>query len=538
MKNLRIYILGVFTVFAVHCHGQKPEDILRLSISEGEKIWVGFISDGDKMPLKEGYSLDFYGDNAGNQSQPFLITSKGQFVWSEHPFSFKYKNNALEITDTYHTVESGKAGSTLADVQGYVRQKYFPFTGKMPDTLLFSKPQYNTWIELTYNQNQADILKYAHDIINNGFPPGVLMIDDSWMEDYGLWKFHPGRFPNPKAMVDELHEMGFKIMLWIVPLVSADQAMIYRKLSESKAFLLEKKTEKDTWNSSSKPIMVEWWNGQSAQLDFSNPAAVSWFNEQLDRLSKEYGIDGFKFDAGDMHFYPSNSLNKGNLTPNELLGLYSQFGLRYPLNEFRACWKNGGQPLVQRLKDKWHSRSDLKKLIPGMIIEGLSGYPFSCPDMIGGGDWVSFFDPSKIDQDLIVRSAQCHALMPMMQFSVAPWRILDRTHLEAVKKAVLLRQKFTPLIMSLAQEAAETGEPILKCMEYRFPNQGLEEVADQFMLGNKILVAPVITQEHLRKVILPSGKWEASNGLKYTGGKTIEVNVPIDELLYFRLIDK
>lgn len=536
MEKIKILLISLFSVFTVYCLGHKPGGVRILPLSAGEKVWVGFIDDGDKMPLKEGYSLDFYGDNAGNQSQPFLITNKGQFVWSENPFSIKLNNNELEITDPYNTVEIGKHGSILADVQGYVRRKYFPFTGEMPDTLLFSSPQYNTWIELTYNQNQEDILKYAHKIIDNGFPPGVLMIDDSWMEDYGLWRFHPSRFPNPKEMVDELHDLGFKIMLWIVPLVSADQAQIYRELKESKAFLLEKRTEKDTWDSCFKPIMVEWWNGQSAQLDFSNPAAVNWFNEQLDWLASEYGIDGFKFDAGDMHFYSSNSLNKGNLTPNELLGLYSQFGLRYPLNEFRACWKNGGQPLVQRLKDKWHNWSDLQKLIPGMIVEGLSGYPFSCPDMIGGGDWVSFFDPSKIDQDLIVRSAQCHALMPMMQFSVAPWRILDSNHLDAVKKAVLLREKFTPLIMSLAHEAADTGEPILKSMEYRFPNQGFEEVVDQFMLGNYVLVAPVLTPENHRKVMLPLGKWEASNSNIYEGGKTIKVDVPIDELLYFRLI--
>jgi len=54
--------------------------------------------------------------------------------------------------------------------------------------------------------------------------------------------------------------------------------------------------------------------------------------------------------------------------------------------------------------------------------------------MIGGGNWVSFLDNKTMDQDLVVRSAQIHALMPMMQFSVAPWRILDPGHLDAVKK--------------------------------------------------------------------------------------------------------
>jgi len=155
------------------------------------------------------------------------------------------KGHEIIITDTYHQVVTGRSGKTLAEAQKYVRNTYFPSSGKLPDSLLFTSPQYNPWIELTYNQNQVDVLKYARGIIDHGFPPGVLMIDDTWQEDYSLWKFHPGRFPNPKAMVDSLHEMGFKVMLWICPFVSADQAMIYRRLSELKAFILEGKTSRN-----------------------------------------------------------------------------------------------------------------------------------------------------------------------------------------------------------------------------------------------------------------------------------------------------
>ena len=97
-------------------------------------------------------------------------------------------------------------------------------------------------------------------------------------------------------------------------------------------------------------------------------------------------------------------------------------------------WKMGGQPLGERLSDKAHSWTDLRKLIPDMTLEGLMGYPFSCPDMIGGGEFTSFLPGTTIDQELIVRSAQCQALMPMMQFSVAPWRVLDQAHLKAVLK--------------------------------------------------------------------------------------------------------
>ena len=143
----------------------------------------------------------------------------------------------------------------------------------------------------------------------------------------------------------------------------------------------------------------------------------------------------------------------------------------------------------------------------------------------------SFANLKDINQDLIVRSAQVHALMPMMQFSVAPWRILDKTHLDAVKKAIVTRSKYVDVVKELRQQAAVTGEPIVRMMEYVFPQQGFEKITDQFMLGSNILVAPVVNGGNSRKVVLPKGRWiDVMHGKTITGPRSIEVNVPLDEL--------
>jgi alpha-glucosidase len=170
-----------------------------------------------------------------------------------------------------------------------------------------------------------------------------------------------------------------------------------------------------------------------------------------------------------------------------------------------------------------------------MTTESLAGYTFSCPDMIGGGNWTSFLDLSTMDQDLVVRSAQIHALMPMMQFSVAPWRILDPQHLDAIKKAVNIRLNYTSKILELTHQSAKSGEPIICSMEYYFPNQGFEKVMDQFMLGNKILVAPVTQKAASREVMLPKGKWTDDQGKSYKGGKKYTIDVPIDRIPVFTL---
>jgi alpha-glucosidase (family GH31 glycosyl hydrolase) len=532
ITNLFFILLGTGLCFA-----QTQSTKKKIILEKGEKVWAGVINDGQLMPVSDNYSFDFYGNNKNNQVQPIILTSKGQYVWSEQPYKFEVTSSEINITDQYNGVNTGRSGSTLAEVQRFVSKKYFPASGLLPDTLLFAAPQYNTWIELNYHQSQTDILKYAKAIIDNGLPAGVLMLDDTWQEDYGVWDFHPGRFPNPKAMMDQLHKMGFKVMLWVCPFVSPDQTIIFNELKKKKAFLVEKSKPTDTWETSRNPAMISWWDGVSAELDFSNPTAVEWFNAQLDRLVRDYKVDGFKFDAADMHFYPANALSKENITPNQHCELYTQFGMRFPLNEFRACWKMGGQPLVQRLHDKNHTWKDLQNLIPDMIIEGISGYTFSCPDMIGGGMLSSFEDLNSIDQDLIVRSAQCHALMPMMQFSVAPWRILDPKHLEAVKECVALRMKFTPVIMKLVRESAKTGDPILRNMEYVFPKQGFEAIVDQFMMGDKLLIAPMINPgTRGRNVLLPKGTWKADDGKVYKGGKSVLVDTPLDRLPWFEKI--
>jgi hypothetical protein len=85
---------------------------------------------------------------------------------------------------------------------------------------------------------------------------------------------------------------------------------------------------------------------------------------------------------------------------------YSEIGMSFPLNEYRTVWGFAGQPLVLRLADKRHTWRDLGRLIPDMTAMGLAGYPFVCPDMIGGGQVSSFIPGApSFEQEMFVRSA-------------------------------------------------------------------------------------------------------------------------------------
>lgn len=518
-------------------------DSLELKILEGEYWWAGLSSKGYEMPYDASteVSYDLWGDNKGNQAQPLLLSNKGRFVWSEEPIKFVFKKGFITVTTREGTIDSGKKGSNLAEVFDYVSNKYFPSNGLIPDKLLFTHPQYNTWIELMYDQNEDDILAYAEAIIENGYPPGVLMIDDNWQEDYGTWKFSPRRFNDPKGLIDRLHNMGFKVMMWMCPFVSADSAD-FRQLAQDGLLILDpQKQQNILWaNTKNKAAIIRWWNGASACLDLSNPRAQEWFKDQLDYLVEEYGVDGFKFDAGDARFYINNVVSwKRNITPNDHTQFFAEFGLNYPLNEYRASWKMAGLPLAQRLRDKGHEWEDLAKLIPDQMSQSVMGYAYTCPDMIGGGEYRSFLSNSSLDEELIVRSAQVHALMPMMQFSVAPWRILSKENNQICLNMANLHVELGEQFLHFAESAAKSGEPIVKPMAMAFPNGGYELVKDQFVLGNTIIVAPVIKKdERSRAVLLPQGKWKADDGNIYVGGKEVVIDVPLSRLPFFERVSK
>lgn len=494
----------------------------------GEYWWGGVVAYGSRMPYVQPLGeFDLERQNENNQVVPLLLSGKGRYVWSDRPFRFSVTESGITIRSDYERVEVRTAGSTLREAYMGACRAHFPPSGQLPDTLFFTVPQYNTWIELMYNQNQDDVLRYAQGIAENGFPSGVLMIDDSWQEYYGSFAFKPDKFPSPRDMVDKLHSMGFKVMLWVCPFVSPDSPE-YRMLS-AKGYLLKSK--------GGKPAIVSWWNGQSACYDFTNPAATAYFVSELKHVQQAYGVDGFKFDAGDNNFYAGRHLEsyRKDAIPVDHTLAWAQVGLSFPFNEYRACWKMGGEALVQRLGDKNYSWDALRLLIPDMIAAGLAGYAYACPDMVGGGQYTSFLsvDEENFDQALIVRSAQIHALMPMMQFSVAPWRILSKENLAIAASAARLHKKFGAYIIACAQEAARTGEPVVRHMEYSFPNEGFAECKDQLMLGDRYLVAPVLTKENARTVKLPKGRWKDDMGKIYRGGQTITLSVPLERLPYF-----
>lgn len=512
---------------------------LTVRIENGEYWWGGSSADAQYQPFtaQSKYDLDMY--HGFNQIMPFFLSSTGRYIWCEKPMQVHIADGEINLSAESEILVT-KAGDTLRDAYLAASGKHFAFSGKVPPRKFFEAAQYNTWMVMDYNQTQEGVLRYAHELIENGYEPGVLMIDEGWHTRYGLWEFDKSKFPDPKAMIDELHALGFAVMLWVVPLVTPDgrdfimAAGTWRNGSddEDKRYFLR--------TDDGKVALVQWWNGFSAILNMCNPADREFMDKRLKALMNDYGVDGFKFDGGNIHMYrPGNVINgaQTKYSADDLNIAWNEFGTRYEYHEYKDTFKGGGKSVIQRLRDRDHTWNEngLTSILPAALIQGLIGHPFICPDMVGGGEWSFNYVPGfKCDQELFVRMAQCSALFPMIQFSWEPWRKLDEKHSGLCLDAAMLHKKYAGYIMKLVEEAAVGGEPILRNMEYQYPHKGYETIVDQFMLGSEILVAPVFEKgQTVRRVVLPEGKWIYADGQEYMGGRTVDVPAPIEVLPYF-----
>ena len=111
---------------------------------------------------------------------------------------------------------------------------------------------------------------------------------------------------------------------------------------------------------------------------------------------------------------------------------------------------------------------------------------------------------------------------------------------QACVKAVLaIREKFAERICRVAEESGRTGEPMLRPLEYVFPDRGYAGVKDQFMMGDSLMVAPQLEKGAMtRKVIVPPGRWIADDGSEIDGPTEVMVATPLERLPYFDLVER
>ena len=521
--------------------------LLTLDFLPGEYWWGGEVGEGWHMPIgaDQAYGADMrvrFGASGNNQAAPLLLSTKGRWIWCDNAFAYRFEKGRLLVTaDEGHAIRSGRAGDSLRSAFEHCSKTFFPPSGT-PQLLFFEKPILNSWMEHLQDQGQGKFTEFVDSFFRNGEEPGVVMVDCGWQTGlYGNWRFN-GKFPEPAKMVGDLHRRGCAVMLWISPFLD-DKAPDQKKLYSAGCLISRGKRSLVDLSDPDAPGQVKTvvTGDKPPILDPTHPKARAWFKGEIDRLVKDYGIDGFFFDYGDCSDFQDGRPfvpHDPKATNADLTRAIQSFGEQVPYQQLRAAWKQGGRPVMNTLRDKGMTWPEVKRCIADMISAGQLGYPFIVADLVGGGLGGAFARSGyKVDQEIYLRHLEVQALSPMVQFSLSPWRVLSAENQARVKKVLAVRRRFTSYIGEQAKACGRTGLPMLRSMDFQFPGKGYERLLDQFMMGDDLLVAPVVEGGvKSRKVVLPEGTWKGDDGTVVVGPKTVEVTTPLERLPYFERV--
>ncbi len=298
-----------------------------------------------------------------------------------------------------------------------------------------------------------------------------------------------------------------------------------------------------------RPAISQFWDGEGAHVDFTNPAGVAWWRRCLREQALDFGIDAGWNDNNEYSFENDDAVCAGFGTPMPLdlaRPLQPMLMTRASLEEQRNSAPferqfsvtRAGCPGIQRYAQTWSGDNHTSwRSLKWNLRTGLQ---MSMSGMVNTGHDVGGFSGPVPDAELLVRWTQAGLLHPRFIMNswkpdgvyTSPWLHPEAT--PAIREAIRLRYRLMPYLYSL-MHAATAGEAPLRPTFVAFPaDERCLEDCDDLMLGPFLLAAPVVApHERTRKLYLPRGPahwfdfW--SEELFEAGGETI-LAAPLDRL--------
>lgn len=405
--------------------------------------------------------------------------------------------------------------------------------------------------------NQEQLLEVAREHRRRGLPIDVIVADFFHWPKLGDYRFEEEFWPDPAAMVAELRGLGIELMVSVWPQVSF----------ESENF--------EEFNR--RNLLVRTERGMSAQMGFEGPSvfldttnpetrAAVWdvcrrnYHDLgikifwLDEAEPEYGT--YDFDNYRYHLGPN--LQVGNLYPRAFAQAFYEgqrdAGQSEIVNLLRCAWAGSQRYGALVWSGDIHSTfTDLRRQITAGIHMGVAGIPWFTTD-IGGFHGGHIDDPAF--HELLIRWFQFATFCPVMRMHgdrkpAEPITAADGSRrlasgaanelwsfgpevYEILANYVHLREVLRPYTRALMTAAHEHGQPVMRGMFYEFPaDSTCWDVADQYMYGPDLLVAPVVQPGATsRAVYLPSGAtWtDLVSGKVLDGGRWVTVEAPIETI--------
>jgi alpha-D-xyloside xylohydrolase len=488
---------------------------------------------------------------------PLLISNQG--------FGLFLNETALSVWDLGATsnlslsIELDSPGIDLFIIFGSnmkeLLQKYSDFTVKpsLPPRWSFGLwvSPFGNYLDAGSNWKQEEFVSFARSLRERKMPCDVIHMDPFWMgktKKLCDFRWDPKDFPDPAGYVESLRALGLRLCLWEHPYLEKGSDL-YNE-GRDRGFLL-RRTDGSVYDYHIVIIPAERRSDQTGDykenfyglggvVDFTNQEAVDWYKSQHRPLI-EMGVATFKTDFGEV--IPYDAVFYNGFTGREMHNLYpylynrAVWEVQQEYRERPMLWGRSGYAGSQAFPAQWSGDpiSDLRSLGPtirGGLSYGMSGVPFWSFDMAGF--------KGRPSQTAYVRWSQIGLLISHSRFhgtaARMPWDYGERAS-EAVMKFIRLRYALLPYIYATAFQASRTGIPVIRplCLEFE-DDLGVYAAETEFLLGDSLLVVPVLNEEGIADVYLPEGVWyDYWTDARIKGPKRIRKPVSLEELpIYVR----
>lgn len=442
---------------------------------------------------------------------------------------------------------------------------YRTLTGKAP---IVPKWAMGFWQSRERYRTQDELIGVVKEYRKRGIPLDNIVLDWQYWEDpkWGSHEFDASRFPDPKGMLDQLHnELNTHFMISVWPKFNKGTDN-YEELRKN-GFLFMNNIEMNKTQNRKDWVGIGYEN---TFYDPFKPEAGKMFWRQIDDRLNSLGVDAWWLDATepDMHSNLSIDARKENMTPTGL-GPGEKYFNAYSLLNSKSVYEGqrasspekrvfiltrsayagqqryGAATWSGDIVSRW---SDFQDQIATGINFAISGIPYWTMDIGGFAVENRFYnltgDTQREWRELNTRWFQFGAFCPLFrshgQFPLREiWNIAPAgtKEYESMVYYTKLRYRLMPYLYSLAGASYHNDYTIMRGLIMDFPNDPkVKNIADEYLLGPAILVAPVYTDKATsREVYLPAGQqwYDFYTGKKFEGGQSINVQAPLERMPLF-----
>jgi alpha-D-xyloside xylohydrolase len=437
---------------------------------------------------------------------PFFVSTRGYGVFLNHSSLTTVWVGSMSAADIQVAVEDPFLDYYVfvGDIK-HVLSQYTDLTGK---GVVPPKWSFGYWQSKISYQSAEETLEIARELRAHEIPCDVIHLDTHWFKEdwYCDLEFDPERFADPKAYLDELASLGIKVSLWQLPYIP-EGSKLFEDLKAVGGFVRDA-----TGGIYDLGIcFVPGFRGLVGLVDYTNPEAVRVHQDYFRRLFR-LGAKVIKTDFGEAA--PLDGVYCDGTPGHRMHNLYP---LLYNRAIFQVTEEETGDGVVwarsawagnQRYPLHWGGDNspnydNMAPQLAGGLSFGLSGFQFWSQD-IGGFR-------GEIEEDLLIRWMQMGVFLSHSRIHGSGDRELYKFGADTVRICrdyLRLRYRLMPYMFGSAINCVARSLPFARPLVVEYQDDPTTwDIYDEFLCGDSLLVAPILSAENRRRIYLPQGVW-------------------------------